>query len=76
MTRGRAVRQWDETAALMAVIANCHRNPKRRPSPYTADDFHPFAPRHTTRGLRLTPANIGILKVFLPRSQRAPAPPG
>lgn len=28
-------------ALLCAVLANCHRDPKRRPKPYQVEDFMP-----------------------------------
>jgi len=35
-------RRWDHTAAVMAQLANAHRDPEKRSSPYQMDDFHPY----------------------------------
>jgi hypothetical protein len=43
MDDARRSAEWDHTASLMALIANCHRDPKR--SPIVPADFHPFAPK-------------------------------
>lgn len=45
MVEGRGANAWNHTAALMATIANCHRDPKRRAKPYQPSDFHPHARR-------------------------------
>src|SRR3546814_9526962 len=37
---GRQQERWQHTASLLALIANCHRDPKRW-RPYTPDDFLP-----------------------------------
>ena len=34
-------RDWGRTASLMALLANCNRDSKRKPSPYKPDDFMP-----------------------------------
>jgi hypothetical protein len=34
--------EWNQTASLMALIANCHRDPKKRSDPFTPTDFNPF----------------------------------
>lgn len=33
--------EWLHTAQVLAMMANVNRDPKRRPSPYTASDFMP-----------------------------------
>lgn len=37
--QGRLWSEWEQTAALEAMIANCHRDPKKKRTPYTAYDF-------------------------------------
>ena len=39
--RIRDKRSWQRTALLCAVIANCNRDKKKKPSPYKAADFMP-----------------------------------
>ena len=42
MAEGRQREAWNHTAALLALLANCHRDPKRS-SAFTVTDFHPLA---------------------------------
>lgn len=42
MAHGRDWQQWWHTASIAATIANCHRDPKRRPRPFSAREFHPY----------------------------------
>jgi len=63
MTEARLEASWDHTSALMALLANVNRDPKRH-GPYRMEDFHPFR-RRTAQGIRITRQNIGLLrKVF------------
>ena len=39
--RIREKRSWQRTALLCAVIANCNRDKKKKPSPYKPADFMP-----------------------------------
>lgn len=50
----------------MALIANGHRDPKRKPAPYKSADFHPY-PRCEERPMGN--ASMELLKrVFVDRS--------
>ena len=42
MAEGRQREAWTHTAALLALLANCHRDPKRSRA-FTIADFHPLA---------------------------------
>ena len=42
MAEGRQREAWNHTAALLALLANCHRDPKRSRA-FTVTDFHPLA---------------------------------
>ena len=44
MAEGRLKDEWARMSALLAMTANCHRDPRRR-RPYTPSDFDPFAKR-------------------------------
>lgn len=35
--------QWNQTSSLMALLANCHRDPKRRSQAFVPSDFNPFS---------------------------------
>lgn len=53
--QGRQYADWERTAELMALIANCHRDPKHKRTPWTRQDF--FArpgERRIRRGRSLT----------------------
>ena len=41
--------QRKQAGSLMALIANVHRDPKKRKRPFTADDFVPRAPQPLPR---------------------------
>jgi hypothetical protein len=79
MARRKRQEQWDHTAALMALLANCHRNERRRPWPYKPDDFHPIKDQrdsgHRRTKLRLDP-RIKQLLVEAMTGKRLPRPPG
>jgi hypothetical protein len=62
---------WDRTAFACAVLANCHRDPKRKRSPYTINDFHPLA--RPAGGARTVPGTIHDLKVLLPHGPDGPS---
>jgi hypothetical protein len=61
MAEARCRERWNHTTALMALIANCHRDPKRKPTPYKLADFHPHRnePSHTP-----TQVSIQVLKAI------------
>jgi hypothetical protein len=63
MAEGRQQERWQHTASLLALIANCHRDPKRR-RPYTPEDFLPKT-RERTQPL----PDLSLLKaVFVDRT--------
>jgi len=40
---------WDRTSHVVCMIANCNRDHKKHPDPFSPSDFHPFQrPRHGT----------------------------
>ncbi len=53
---------WQRTASLMALLANCHRNPKKS-KPYKPSDFYPFAESRNVE------VGIDALRAFLPPSE-------
>ena len=65
MYAGRRREQWLHTAHVMALLANCHRDPKRRRRPFDIADFLPHDLKVLVRrasGLRLTRGNLRLLK--------------
>ena len=59
MCDARRQDQWSHTAALMALIANVHRNPKKRSRPYLPADFHPLIER---KRVSIEKVGIRVLK--------------
>lgn len=43
MAEARQRAAWARTASLCCLIANANRDVRRKPSPFTADDFNPYA---------------------------------
>ena len=65
MAEGRLDQAWNHTSAILALLANVHRDPKKR-RPFRPEDFHPFK-RRSSVGVRITRENIGLLKkAFIP----------
>ncbi|MFV0444652.1 MAG: hypothetical protein ACK5Q5_13865 [Planctomycetaceae bacterium] len=59
--------RWNHTASLLALITNCHRDPKKaraaRPK-----DFHPHAKERRSRHERKPRVGVEVLKqVFVDR---------
>lgn len=69
MAEARQRAEWDRTAAWLALLANCHRDPKKSRG-FQPADFHPLPPRRKPQSV--PKVGIGILKeVFVDRQ-----PPG
>lgn len=65
MARIRQRDQWNHTAWLAALIANCNRDPKRKPTAYTPDDFNPMVekPERGPDSIVVTKENIGDMRL-------------
>jgi len=61
MAEGRVDAEWNHTSAILAMLANVNRDPKKR-GPYRPEDFHPLKRRGSSQGIRITRQNIGLLK--------------
>jgi hypothetical protein len=59
MTGARSDYDWAHTAQLLALTANCHRDPKKRPQPFQPRDFHP---KHAKKREAVTMGSWGDLK--------------
>ena len=65
MADSRRKDQWSHTAAVMALTANIHRNPKKRSKPYSPAEFHPLVERTP---VKIDKIGIRVLKrVFVDR---------
>ncbi len=66
MVDGQRREAWQHTSSLLATLANIHRDPKKKPRPFTASDFQPRAWQTSVRKQPQT--NLRILKqVFVDR---------
>ena len=45
MAEGKARSEWSHTSAILALLANCHRDPKKHSRPFRPEDFDPHADR-------------------------------
>ena len=82
MAEARVDAEWDHTAAVLCILANINRDPKKH-GPFRPDQFHPFRRSSgSLSGVRITPENIGLLKkVFVEsghvrRKDTRSGPPG
>jgi hypothetical protein len=57
MAQGRREHDWTIASSQMALLANCHRDPKKRG--YTPDDFNPLRGRRG--GIPMTKHNLGAI---------------
>jgi hypothetical protein len=57
---------WQHTAWLAALIANANRDPKRKPTPFTPDDFNPMVSRRErkAKGIAVDKENIGDMRAM------------
>jgi hypothetical protein len=56
---------WNHTSAVLALVANCHRDPKKT-RPFKPADFHPDVGKN--RAAPVAKADITVLKaVFVDR---------
>lgn len=63
MSEARERSEWARTSALMALLANAHRDP-RKGRAFKPSDFDPFARANTTKPV--TQADVSVLKdVFI-----------
>ena len=67
MADARRREAWSHTSFLLSMLANVHRNTKKKPRPYSPNDFNPF----TNKSSHQTPkADIRILKQVFVDSSR------
>lgn len=68
MTEGKQSADWARTSELLALTANCHRNPEKKKQEYLPREFNlwerRFEPRKPKRP-KLASAPITVLKCFL-----------
>jgi hypothetical protein len=60
MARAHQREAWQHTAWIAAMIANANRDPRKKPSPFTPDDFNPTVERKSKNAG--TVVTVGRLK--------------
>jgi hypothetical protein len=66
MLDARRRHDWEHTSAIMWIVAEVNRSKGRQ---LAVDHFNPYRRGGSGRaGIKVTPDNIGALKVFLPKS--------
>ena len=62
MAEAKQTDEWNRSAALMALLANTHRDPKKSRK-FKPADFHPhLKQRHPTRNVKPPKVGIAVLK--------------
>jgi len=61
MAEARDKWQWNHTASVMALLAEIHRDHKKKPTPFQAADFHPHM-RRAKASEPLTRETFGMMK--------------
>lgn len=49
MSEGLGRERWAHTSAILALVANVNRDPKKRARPYKPDDFNPYRDRESKK---------------------------
>ena len=68
MADARSRERWAHTSALLTLIANVNRDPKKTRA-FRPKDFNPYERR--TSGMPITKGNIGVLKQVFVKEERA-----
>jgi len=76
MADGRRLHDWQQTAQILCLMAEQHRDKKKRPRPFEPDDFNPMMTerdkrqKRKSRGVPIKAANIEDLKALVPEHKR------
>jgi hypothetical protein len=62
MSQARQRAAWTQTSSVMALLANCHRDPKQRPRPYEPSDFNPLEQAPDAEPIALTASQYIALR--------------
>lgn len=72
MAEARCREAWNHTSAVMALLANIHRDPKKHRA-FRPSDFNPYETKRKT-GIPIKAKDIGLLKkVFVGPERVQPA---
>lgn len=65
MAHSKCRHDWNLQSSMLAMTANCHRDPKERKQPYTPADFNPMVESKPQRdGVRICKANRSALRAL------------
>jgi hypothetical protein len=65
MAEARQEEAWNHTAAVLSLLANIHRDPKRS-RPYKPADFHPYLRARQSMSREVVPITV-LKQVFVDR---------
>ncbi len=66
MSQSKRREAWQHTSAILATLANIHRDPKKRSRPFSSNDFNPLVQLAERKPIK---GDIQILKqVFVDRT--------
>lgn len=72
MAEGRRRHDWAQTSQILCLMAEQHRDKKKKPKPFEPDDFNPMVSKKRRKGTPITAANITDLKALVPEHRRDP----
>ena len=61
MSEGKSRENWQHTSAILCLIANVNRDPKKS-RPYRPSDFNPYESRKYSDAVVVTKDNIDVLR--------------
>lgn len=71
MAEGASRERWARTSTEVWIVAESKRNRKKRPKPFTPDDFSPWGNRstggHRSGGERLTVGRLLVMRGAFPQ---------
>jgi len=68
MAEARAKDEWSRMSVLLALLANCHRDPKKTRA-FRPSDFDPFAKRPAPIPVDMDSLKAVFLEGFSPRTE-------
>jgi len=70
MATARAREAWGHTSAVLSMLANANRDPKKKSSPFVPADFDPTRPPKAATKPTITADNFDVLKIIFVDGQR------
>jgi hypothetical protein len=61
MSDGHSRMMWSHTASVMALLANCNRDSKKRPRAFKPADFSPYG-KSSDDAIEITSKNVDVMK--------------